>query len=864
MLTRVVGRMRVRSVLGCLGLLPMLVVVLVCAQQLRATSQGSDRLDRLERSTDAMAAHVELSASIQRELAGVGAASRAEEFGIDPEIISEVGGLDLSGVYVRETDQILDDIGDPELTTAVQESRGGRSSADHVTALGATHDDLVVPRIARLERLTQLHSRDLANREELFDASRRLTITNSLRANYSKLVNLYFLLLPIDSPNPAASRSEMAVLLSRYDADRRALRFHERLQPEPTLEAIAMDHGTLFLLDAARQSIESENFGNEAVDLTDGSAAIQLAGQYRSAAIGTELHLDAARDASLDLKSLVVDARQRTTDRGRRVMALAAVVLTAILLSILAATRVIVTPIRALGRMADALRVGGNIDRLRLDGPIEIRQATDALNQASGNLQRAERQALALADGRLNDASFSEPQAEGSLGRSLDSAVSHLRSTLAEREEYRRRLALEASHDGLTALPNRRTAIRQLNSAISRAERQDATLGVFYVDIDSFKTTNDTLGHVAGDELLRHIANSLTRESREGDIVGRIGGDEFLVVAEPIDGPGGAVRRAERLREAVNSPIDIGGVELVPSISIGVAIAQPGEDAGLVIRNADNALYQAKAGGRNQTVLFDEAMKIKAEHDALLDLAIRDGLTNNEFYLEVQAIVDADGGVPKKHEALVRWRRDGVKVPPLEFIPFAERSDLILDIDRWVIDAALRALANPALADDIANLSVNVSGRHLLRGDLVGEVRRGLAQHNVAADRLTIEITETALLTDLSLVGLQLQGLRSLGAKVAIDDFGTGYTSLGHLRDMPADFLKIDRSFITDLWDERNLSLVRLIIETGHVLGMEIVVEGIETEEQVQTLGELGADYLQGFHFSHPSELMAKPLVETT
>jgi len=523
--------------------------------------------------------------------------------------------------------------------------------------------------------------------------------------------------------------------------------------------------------------------------------------------------------------------------------------------------RLVVRPIGRLEELASSVRDGDLDGHLDEQGPKELRVAARTMNEAIASLKLAEVQAAALAEGRLSDPIL-ESSVPGSLGSSLRAAVARLTATLKEREEFQHRLAHEASHDGLTQLPNRNAVFRHLTSALARTGRGSSTMALLFIDVDGFKAFNDAHGHQVGDTVLRTTAARLKNTIREGDVAGRIGGDEFVVVAEPLDGIEDTLRLCERILDVVSQPIQAGGTTIKVSVSIGVALSDGRAlTADELLRDADLAVYRAKDLGRGRVEVCDEDLRGHVVERANLEVAIAEGIGRNEFVLHYQTTVDARSSDPQSLEALVRWQRpDHGLVSPAGFIEVAERTDLILDLDRWVMSAALAQMAAWGGHETLGRLpvAVNVSGRHLSSGSLVADVTSALSQQpEVSADRLIVEITETALMDDLDQAANDLAALRRLGVKVALDDFGTGYMSLATLRNLPVDVLKIDGSFVARMQSAQERSLIELIVGTGHILGIDVTAEGVETSEQVAQLIELGSDYLQGFYFSHPCDAEA-------
>jgi diguanylate cyclase (GGDEF)-like protein len=529
------------------------------------------------------------------------------------------------------------------------------------------------------------------------------------------------------------------------------------------------------------------------------------------------------------------------------------VVLTLLLTALMA--RLVVRPLRRLRDHAQRVSTGALGDLPVLPaGPRELREVETTFAEVVANVRTVEAQVAALAGGEPDDAVLRQP-VPGRLGALLHDSVERLSRSMAEREEMAAALAYEARHDALTGLPNRTAAAEELTRALARAQRGGHPVAVLYIDLDGFKHVNDNLGHNAGDAVLGGTAARLAACIRTGDFAARIGGDEFLVITEQAASPEEVVELGNRVVAELSEPLTIGvGVTRVGA-SVGVAIARDGEtDGERLLGDADVAAYQAKASGRGRVEVFGEELRIELARHTEIDNALREALDRDELELFFQPVVDPVGHVGGA-EALLRWHRPGHGlVPPGDFIPVAEASDLIIDIGRWVLDRACGQLAiwaqDPAL--DHLTMAVNLSGRHLLNLTVVDDVQSALTRHGVAPERLTVEITETTMLTDVPLVHEHLDSLRRLGVRVAIDDFGTGYTSLAHLRSLPVDVLKIDRSMIMNSDKQPDAHVLSLLVETAHALGLRLVAEGVETPQQFSHVRDLGCQSIQGFLFSRP------------
>jgi diguanylate cyclase (GGDEF)-like protein len=422
--------------------------------------------------------------------------------------------------------------------------------------------------------------------------------------------------------------------------------------------------------------------------------------------------------------------------------------------------------------------------------------------------------------------------------------------------EKTRELSHLALHDALTGLPNRALVLDRAERMLTRGARQPGALvGALYIDVDGFKHVNDNLGHAAGDRLLRIAAARLQTAVREQDTVGRLGGDEFIVLVEAT--PDGATPDvlADRLTEALREPVELGdaGKSFSITVSIGVAVGHystPDE----LLRDADLALYAAKAAGKDRYALFDASLYGDAEGRLALEADLGSAVSEDQLFLLYQPIFDLASQRVIGAEALVRWRHPqrGV-VPPGSFIPLAEESRLIVPIGRWVLQEACRQAAAWSAAGLALGISVNVSAYQLNRSDFAEDVRHALHSSGIEPSLLTLEITETTLVRDVPAASERLQEVKALGVRVAIDDFGTGYASLSHLQRMPVDILKIDRSFVAALGDgEQSRELLAAILGVGQSLSLSVVAEGIEEQRQRIALEEMGCEMAQGFLLGHP------------
>jgi diguanylate cyclase (GGDEF)-like protein/PAS domain S-box-containing protein len=429
---------------------------------------------------------------------------------------------------------------------------------------------------------------------------------------------------------------------------------------------------------------------------------------------------------------------------------------------------------------------------------------------------------------------------------------------VVERELAASLLTHQALHDPLTGLPNRTLFADRLSQALVRLHRQPSTVAVLFVDVDNFKVINDSLGHDQGDEILMQMARRLTGAVRPGDTVARFGGDEFVILCEEIHAEGEAVRIGERIRELAGAPMVVSGRDHFVTVSTGIALTSAAQTVPAdLLRDADAAMYQAKAAGRARSTVFADSMRTRALHRLDTEIALRRAIAEGELRLYYQPIVNLTTGRTDAVEALVRWQHptQGI-IPPAEFIPIAEETGLIIPLGEWVLGEACRQANGwrrtyPQLSH--MTMSVNLSGRQIAQPDLTDVVAHVLADSGLAPSGLVLEITESVLMGDAESAIVVLRRLKDLGVSLSVDDFGTGYSSLSYLKKFPVDVLKIDKSFVDGLGTEgEDTAIVRATINLAHSLGLSTVAEGTETPTQLKALTELGCDKAQGFLFSRP------------
>ncbi|MGY2128208.1 putative bifunctional diguanylate cyclase/phosphodiesterase [Blastococcus sp. SYSU DS0617] len=428
---------------------------------------------------------------------------------------------------------------------------------------------------------------------------------------------------------------------------------------------------------------------------------------------------------------------------------------------------------------------------------------------------------------------------------------------ITERKRAEQTLAHQAFHDGLTGLANRALFADRVEQAMRHNARHGDTAAVVFIDLDGFKEVNDALGHQAGDVLLQQVAGRLQATVRAGDTLARLGGDEFAILLGQISGDDDLLAAGERVLAALSGPIRIGSQVVTVSGSVGIAVSDESATSDSLVRDADVAMYAAKAAGRGRVVVFDPSMRAAVVERRELERELQGALGGGELRLVYQPVVELDGSTVVGFEALLRWTSPSLgQVPPDRFVPVAEDLDLIGEIGAWVLREACTAAARwrRLSGGRDVTMAVNVSAVQLASPELVGQIAEALAVSGLPASALVLEVTETALVRDPEAAAERLTALRALGVRLALDDFGTGYSSLSYLRQFTVDVLKIDRSFIATIQGAHLPPIVRGLIDLGRTLDLEIVAEGVELEVQRDQLRAARCDLAQGYLFDAPLE----------
>jgi len=436
------------------------------------------------------------------------------------------------------------------------------------------------------------------------------------------------------------------------------------------------------------------------------------------------------------------------------------------------------------------------------------------------------------------------------------SVLKHRVTRMLYAADAERKIRHIAYHDALTGLPNRMLFTDRIDQAISRAQREQGQFALLFLDIDHFKVINDSMGHAAGDQLLNIVSQRLRDVLRKSDTVARLGGDEFTIIIEGLQEAERVVSVARNILDTLEVPVDINEQQVHIGGSIGIALyPQDGENFGSLLKNADTAMYKAKDRGRHTFQFYASEMSHKAMQRLELESEMRTALKEEQFVVYYQPKVNLQTGEYSGVEALVRWQHpQRGMIPPLEFIPLAEETGLITQLDQWVISTACEQFKKwQAQGSRMECLSVNVSARHFKEGGLLAFCKSVLRDDQLKPNNLEIELTESALVDNYNSAKQVLEEIHGMGVRIALDDFGTGYASMAYLKEFPFDTVKLDRSFVKGIPDDHeNTAIVRAMIQLSSALKLNIVAEGVETEQQKDYLKKNNCLYGQGYLWEKP------------
>ena len=533
-----------------------------------------------------------------------------------------------------------------------------------------------------------------------------------------------------------------------------------------------------------------------------------------------------------------------------------AVMVAAILLSLVLLGLVLLSilrPLRRLTRQSQQVVEGDlALAAAKPTGPTDIRVVMRTFNQMVTTLRAYDAQVrrLALGDTQIDHT------LPGRLGDTLRQSVTHLAAVTSKLHESEAAANIQARTDSLTGLANRTAALEHLALLSSRARGEKVSSAVVFLDLDGFKSVNDTQGHAEGDRILGEIGARL-REACPAELVARIGGDEFIVLLNGVSDQDEVTALARRLIEIVSAPCAGSGGQLFTiSASAGVSFVDGTRDPLDCIAQADSAVYHAKESGRGRVEVYNARLARDIEDRAEMALTMRQALLDNQFALKLQPIIDVATKQPVGAEALLRWNRPGSgEIGPNDFIPIAERTGVILEIDAWVIEQSigiLRSWQDDPLTASL-RIAINISGRHIIDGSLSPLLDRLCTQAGVDPGMIDLEITETHLVADVARASAVVDDLRRQGIKVAIDDFGTGYSSMGYLHQLTVDTLKIDRVFVAGMCaNSLDRTIVELLLRLGDSLGLKVVAEGVDSEDKLAELLLMGCPMAQGFYIARP------------
>ena len=429
----------------------------------------------------------------------------------------------------------------------------------------------------------------------------------------------------------------------------------------------------------------------------------------------------------------------------------------------------------------------------------------------------------------------------------------HLENVILEKEEAEQSLQYLAYHDELTGLPNRNLLVDRINQSIKISSRDNQQMAILFLDLDRFKSINDSLGHNVGDELIKEIPTRLYKILRSHDTVSRNGGDEFVVVLEKLKDTNEAVYVAKKIIQCLTETFNIQSHTIHIGASIGISVYPEDGDAPLILlRNADTAMYRAKQSGGNQLQFYDESMSHQLRDRLGLETELRNAIENNEFYMVYQPKVDCNSGKTVGFESLIRWNNAKYgEIGPDQFIPILEETGLIYEVGIWIVTEVLTFIDQYDTEDQ--NFSINLSALQCNNFDFIVVVNDLINDLNISPNVVEFEITESLLIKDFDKTKLFLDELHSIGITIALDDFGTGYTSMNYLAQLPIDIIKIDKSFIKNIDKSINLqSIVKAIVTMSKSLGMANVFEGVETEAELVEIKKMNGCIIQGYLYSKP------------
>jgi diguanylate cyclase (GGDEF)-like protein len=834
-----------------IALVPTLVLGFLTASSTLERLRRVRTTREVARLTDRLSETLDVHTAIVAERLPTQAMQGAAAYGVDPSIVGLLVGFDPKKRLAETRPRVDEALASPEFSGVRAQLQMLRASAER----GASIDEVNRTWNTLAADVNAMKQRDLDALRAAMDSTHQLErefaalIAADERSSAIGDLSGGVFSLRSGTGEQRELRASLAVARSRAIASLRTLESDAGPNTREALNSTKADPQTPRALAAIDEVLNTPT-RPLATDLVNSAsqftALLALSGHGNAEIIAatTDLRAAALRSSSNAKSSLAVST-----------VGMVGTTLFALFLAIWSA-RSIMRPLHRLMQRAQVV-ASGRLDGDPLDeeGPREVIQVIRAINDLVGSLGLLDKQVVALAEGNL-DATCLQQELPGDLGQQMSKTVRLLSNSVSQRDQMQERLAHEASHDPLTGLANRHAVIRTLEMALR--DRSEGTVACLFIDLDGFKRANDFYGHRFGDGILRLCADRLTDIDPTRVSVGRLGGDEFVLIAQGLCSREEALAIGSQVVQTISDPFVLDGHVCQIGASVGVALNSADSTASSIVRDADMAVYRAKQRGGGTVELFDSALREELAHRSEIEAAFQHALTTDELWIAYQPIVAAgDGESPRIEsiEALVRWDRPGHgPVSPAEFVPVLEKGPFILELSRYVLRRGLRELHTLQQQPGFEHLTVNInlSVRDLSVDGVVEAIRHELVAAAVAPASLVIEITETALLTDVSVVTEHLAALRSLGVRIALDDFGTGYTSISQLAVLPVDIMKIDRSFTSLVTDPSKRAIVEMMIGVGTTLGLKVVAEGVETEAESALLTELGCTHQQGWLHGRP------------
>ncbi len=855
-------------------LMPLAAVAVLSINEVSDNNRAAGASRRIAASIDVELAAIDVLTPLERERIALVGLARLDELGVDRSQVVALTALDFERVLADNTadlERALDALGSAIAADRRDDTRGVAATLAANRAAIDVHRSSVEQRTGRAIRIDSTFDRISSLLDALTagtgaavsaDQAGTVNAANLLRelravADVTRTATIETAVLndAIVFEGEAAMSNVMGSVFRHEDALAVAAA-ERRLDPSELL----VHYSRLRPIPAGLYD-GSIDTGSELVDDETSLAALISMMVERIDYLDEVQEFAAAEGMAItkraDALAAAAEQRNRITVTALILVGLGSVVFGVIVI------RSFARPLIQLRAEAEYISNGGLDARtLPLEGPSDIRKVTAAMNDMAGTLRSVDAHMKLLASGQTDDRGLVE--LPGEVGASMRHSVERVTVLTSELQISQHLLERQARHDSLTGLPNRLAMLEHLDRLI--AERGNSPdLGVMFVDIDGFKSVNDTHGHAVGDIVLTEIARRLSESIREIDMVARLGGDEFLVVVEQCAEKINLESFGERMIREIEQPHAVGEQLFAVSASVGVTSVGPTDDAMAAIARADAAVYHAKRRGRRRVEMFDADLQSSIEHMAQLELVLRRAIHDCELRMYLQPLGDLTTGEVCGAEALVRWDRPGVGiVMPGEFIAVAERSGLIFDLERWMLGEACRTIARwrGVHPESDLRLSVNISGRHLIEGDLLTDLDAALTAAGADPTMLEIELTESQLLDDVERASALLSQIRERGIRIAIDDFGTGYSSMTYLQKLPLDVVKIDQSFIsratTNGFDS---TVVEAVVTIGRTLALDVVAEGVETSEQLAYVTAKGVTRAQGYLLAPPMPASEAELV---